>query len=404
MTAPTLGMPPSPDLPHGLPPADRAGPPKRAPARVTEQSAPSSCGRRDAASLAASPAPTQQRKRCGNDHGADGSARVRRAATVRALMTRTGQAPRLVLPAATSRSTSISRAQHGRGRAFAPGVQDVDAERESALRRSPGAKACYQQLRARNIGHQAALRQVANRLVGILHGCLKRRFATTSTPPGHTTQQPPLDSAKPGMSAADRIGEVESGKASHLGDSAMMRACLPPTSPAAAANEPTVLLSHAHLLRLGELADVQHAFTRGLRPRAATSPNGASDDCGCPGPRSGKRAAIWTALWRAGRDLAAMAGQVRGAPVAPATTSSRKPHRARPRHCLPSCRPNGLCPQARADSAGNGGSTWPAREPRGTVAGMTSGPARVRPSEPGVARTGDHRRRCPPGVRQPGRR
>jgi hypothetical protein len=35
------------------------------------------------------------------------------------------------------------------------------------------AKAYYQQLRDRNIGHQAALRQLANRLVGILHGCLK---------------------------------------------------------------------------------------------------------------------------------------------------------------------------------------------------------------------------------------
>ena len=42
-----------------------------------------------------------------------------------------------------------------------------------ALRGSPGARAYYQQLRARNIGHQAALRQLANRLVGILHGCLK---------------------------------------------------------------------------------------------------------------------------------------------------------------------------------------------------------------------------------------
>jgi transposase len=41
-----------------------------------------------------------------------------------------------------------------------------------SLRGSPGARAYYQQLRARNIGHQAALRQVANRLVGILHGCL----------------------------------------------------------------------------------------------------------------------------------------------------------------------------------------------------------------------------------------
>lgn len=43
----------------------------------------------------------------------------------------------------------------------------------SSLRGSPGARVYYQQLRARNIGHQAALRQVANRLVGILHGCLK---------------------------------------------------------------------------------------------------------------------------------------------------------------------------------------------------------------------------------------
>lgn len=42
-----------------------------------------------------------------------------------------------------------------------------------SLRGSPGARAYYQQLRARKIGHQAALRQVANRLVGILHGCLK---------------------------------------------------------------------------------------------------------------------------------------------------------------------------------------------------------------------------------------
>ena len=34
-------------------------------------------------------------------------------------------------------------------------------------------RAYYQQLRDRKIGHEAALRQLANRLVGILHGCLK---------------------------------------------------------------------------------------------------------------------------------------------------------------------------------------------------------------------------------------
>jgi transposase len=43
----------------------------------------------------------------------------------------------------------------------------------SALIASPGARAYYDELRARKIGHHAALRQVANRLVGILHGCLK---------------------------------------------------------------------------------------------------------------------------------------------------------------------------------------------------------------------------------------
>jgi transposase len=44
-----------------------------------------------------------------------------------------------------------------------------------SLRGSPGARAYYRQLRARNIGHQAALRQLANRLVGILHGRLKTK-------------------------------------------------------------------------------------------------------------------------------------------------------------------------------------------------------------------------------------
>jgi len=43
----------------------------------------------------------------------------------------------------------------------------------AALRASPGALAYYDQLRARGTGHRAALRQLGNRLVGILHGCLK---------------------------------------------------------------------------------------------------------------------------------------------------------------------------------------------------------------------------------------
>jgi transposase len=45
----------------------------------------------------------------------------------------------------------------------------------AALSASPGARASYDQLRARGAGHNAALRQLANRPVGILHGCLKTR-------------------------------------------------------------------------------------------------------------------------------------------------------------------------------------------------------------------------------------
>jgi hypothetical protein len=44
-----------------------------------------------------------------------------------------------------------------------------------ALTSSPGARAYYDTLRARGTGHHAALRQLGNRLVGILHGCLKTR-------------------------------------------------------------------------------------------------------------------------------------------------------------------------------------------------------------------------------------
>jgi transposase len=44
-----------------------------------------------------------------------------------------------------------------------------------ALTHSPGARAYYDAIRARGASHHAALRQLANRLVGILHGCLKTR-------------------------------------------------------------------------------------------------------------------------------------------------------------------------------------------------------------------------------------
>jgi hypothetical protein len=49
------------------------------------------------------------------------------------------------------------------------------AQAFAALNASPGARAYYDTLRARGIDHNDALRRLANRLVGILHGCLKTR-------------------------------------------------------------------------------------------------------------------------------------------------------------------------------------------------------------------------------------
>jgi transposase len=58
----------------------------------------------------------------------------------------------------------------------------------SALKASPGARAHYDQLRARGTGHHAALRQLANRFAGILHGCLKTHttYDETTAWPQHT--------------------------------------------------------------------------------------------------------------------------------------------------------------------------------------------------------------------------
>jgi len=54
-------------------------------------------------------------------------------------------------------------------------IDALMAQAFSALNVSPGARALYDDLRARGIEHNDALRRVANRLAGILHGCLKTR-------------------------------------------------------------------------------------------------------------------------------------------------------------------------------------------------------------------------------------
>jgi transposase len=52
-------------------------------------------------------------------------------------------------------------------------VDALHRQAGAAILHDPGARAYYDELRGRGTGHQAALRQVGNRLVGILHGCLK---------------------------------------------------------------------------------------------------------------------------------------------------------------------------------------------------------------------------------------
>ncbi len=54
-------------------------------------------------------------------------------------------------------------------------IDALRAQAFAALKASPGARSCYDDLRARGIDHEDALRRLANRLVGILHGCLKTR-------------------------------------------------------------------------------------------------------------------------------------------------------------------------------------------------------------------------------------
>ena len=64
----------------------------------------------------------------------------------------------------------------------------------SALTASPGARAYYDKQRARGIGHNVALRHLSNRLVGILHGCLKTgtRYDEATAWPGTVAQAEPL--------------------------------------------------------------------------------------------------------------------------------------------------------------------------------------------------------------------
>jgi transposase len=59
----------------------------------------------------------------------------------------------------------------------------------SALRSSPGARAFYDRQRARGGTHYQALRALANRLVGILHGCLRHHTIYEENRAWHTAEE-----------------------------------------------------------------------------------------------------------------------------------------------------------------------------------------------------------------------
>ena len=72
-----------------------------------------------------------------------------------------------------------------------------------SLTRSPGAREFYDQKRAAGDLHHQALRALANRLVGILHGCLKHRTPYnehTAWAHRHPPTRSQLDNYAPGVS------------------------------------------------------------------------------------------------------------------------------------------------------------------------------------------------------------
>jgi transposase IS116/IS110/IS902 family protein len=71
-----------------------------------------------------------------------------------------------------SGTMKVVLARHVRNRRLADALYQ---QAFCSLRTSPGARACYDRQRARGATHHQALRAVANRLVGILHGCLTHR-------------------------------------------------------------------------------------------------------------------------------------------------------------------------------------------------------------------------------------
>lgn len=86
----------------------------------------------------------------------------------------------------TSGKSRAVLARHARNRRLADALYQ---QAFAALTRSPGARAYYDTHRARGNTHHQALRALANRLVGILHGCLRHKtlYDETRAWAAHTT-------------------------------------------------------------------------------------------------------------------------------------------------------------------------------------------------------------------------
>ncbi|MDP8959220.1 MAG: IS110 family transposase [Actinomycetota bacterium] len=77
-----------------------------------------------------------------------------------------------------SGSRRVVLARHARNRRLADAIYWWAF---AALTRSPGARALYDRQRAKGATHHQALRAVGNRLVGVLHGCLRTRTTYDET-------------------------------------------------------------------------------------------------------------------------------------------------------------------------------------------------------------------------------
>ena len=96
-----------------------------------------------------------------------------------------------------SGKTRVVLARHARNRRLADALYQ---QAFAALSASPGARAYYDAHRDRGNTHHQALRALGDRLVGILHGCLRYQQRYDGTPPGHpppNTLPPPLDFLEP---------------------------------------------------------------------------------------------------------------------------------------------------------------------------------------------------------------